>query len=45
MSMAKFGIDVSSFNGDINFTIIKDQIDFVIIRCGYGNDVTSVLYC
>ena len=39
--MPKFGIDVSSFNGDINFTMIKDQIDFVLIRCGYGNDVTS----
>ena len=34
--MPKFGIDVSSFNGDINFTMIKEQIDFVIIRCGYG---------
>lgn len=39
--MPKFGIDVSSFNGDINFTMIKEQIDFVIIRCGYGNDVVS----
>lgn len=39
--MPKFGIDVSSFNGDINFTMIKEQIDFVIIRCGYGNDTTS----
>ena len=39
--MTKFGVDISSFNGDINFTMIKDQIDFVIIRCGYGNDSES----
>lgn len=39
--MTRFGIDVSSANGDINFTRIRDQIDFVIIRCGYGNDAES----
>lgn len=39
--MTKFGVDISLFNGDINFTMIKDQIDFVIIRCGYGNDSES----
>lgn len=39
--MTKFGIDVSSLNGDINFTRIRDQIDFVIIRCGYGDDYES----
>ena len=39
--MPKFGIDISSFNGDINFSIIKEQIDFVMIRCGYGSDTVS----
>lgn len=39
--MPKFGVDVSSFNGDINFSMIKDQVDFVIIRCGYGSDIAS----
>ena len=36
--MTNFGIDISSLNGDINLTMLKDEIDFVIIRCGYGND-------
>ncbi|MDE5888404.1 MAG: glycoside hydrolase family 25 protein, partial [Bacilli bacterium] len=32
------GIDVSSFQGDINWEKVKDSgIDFVMIRCGYRN--------
>ena len=31
------GIDVSYHNGDIDFEKIKSQIDFVIMRAGYGN--------
>lgn len=29
------GIDVSKWNGDIDFQLAKQEIDFVIIRCGY----------
>ena len=36
-----FGIDISQFNGDVDIAGLKDQIDFVIIRCGYGSDYTS----
>lgn len=35
--MAK-GIDVSSYQGNINWEEVKKNIDFAIIRCGYGND-------
>ena len=34
--MAKRGIDISSHQGDINLAALKSQIDFVIIRVGYG---------
>ena len=34
--MAKRGIDISAHNGDINLSALKNQIDFVIIRVGYG---------
>lgn len=34
--MAKRGIDISAHNGDINLSALKSQIDFVIIRVGYG---------
>ncbi len=30
------GIDVSKYQGDINFNKVKNNIDFVIIRIGYG---------
>lgn len=33
------GIDVSSHNGDINWGEVKSQIDFAIIRLGYGDNV------
>ena len=35
------GIDISSFNGDVDIAALKGQIDFVIIRCGYGSNYTS----
>lgn len=35
--MVKRGIDISKHQGDINLEALKDQIDFVIIRVGYGN--------
>ena len=34
--MAKLGIDISTFQGDIDLAALQDQIDFVIIRVGYG---------
>jgi GH25 family lysozyme M1 (1,4-beta-N-acetylmuramidase) len=33
------GIDVSSHNGDIDWSKVKTQIDFAIIRLGYGDNV------
>ena len=33
------GIDVSSHNGDINWGAVKSQIDFAIIRLGYGDNI------
>ena len=32
------GPDISSHNGDVDFTKIKGKYDFVILRCGYGSD-------
>lgn len=34
--MAKRGIDISAHQGDIDLSALKSQIDFVIIRVGYG---------
>lgn len=33
------GIDVSEFQGIINWGVTKNHIDFAIIRCGYGQDI------
>lgn len=35
------GIDVSSYQGRIDWTKVKPYIDFVIIRCGWGNNLVS----
>ena len=32
------GIDVSEHQGNINWEKVKNEVDFVIIRCGYGVD-------
>ena len=34
--MARRGIDISAHQGNINLGALKNQIDFVIIRVGYG---------
>lgn len=34
--MAKRGIDISAHQGNIDLRALRDQIDFVIIRVGYG---------
>ncbi len=38
--MAKRGIDISAHQGNINLEALKSQIDFVIIRVGYGTKGT-----
>jgi GH25 family lysozyme M1 (1,4-beta-N-acetylmuramidase) len=38
--MAKRGIDISAHQGDIDLGALKNQIDFVIIRVGYGTKGT-----
>ena len=35
------GIDVSTYQGIINWDRVKPQIDFAILRIGYGNDIKS----
>ena len=35
------GIDVSSYQENINWGLVKSQIDFAILRCGYGDDYAS----
>lgn len=37
----KRGIDVSSYQGKIDWHKVKPYIDFAIIRCGWGNDYTK----
>ena len=38
--MAQLGIDISAHQGDIDLEALKSQIDFVIIRVGYGTKGT-----
>ena len=38
--MAKLGIDISAHQGNIDLSALKNQIDFVIIRVGYGTKGT-----
>jgi len=39
--MEKKGIDVSYHQGTINWELVKPNIDFAILRCGYGRDEVS----
>lgn len=39
--MVTHGIDVSKFQGVINWEIVKNRIDFAILRCGFGGDIPS----
>lgn len=39
--LPKRGIDISEFNGDVDVAALKGQVDFIIIRCGYGSDLPS----
>ena len=38
---ASRGIDVSYHQGTINWSQVKPNIDFAILRCGYGDNITS----
>lgn len=38
------GIDVSEHNGEINWTLVKNQIDFAFIRAGYGSSVDATFH-
>ena len=38
---ASRGIDVSYHQGTINWSRVKPNIDFAILRCGYGDNITS----
>lgn len=38
----KYGIDISAHQGNIDFTKLKDQVDFVIIRACYGTNKDSM---
>ena len=38
MSNALKGIDVSAWQGDIDWSVVKNSIDFAIIRAGYGKN-------
>lgn len=40
MSVKK-AVDISHHNGVIEFERVKNAVDYVIIRCGYGQDMTS----
>ena len=37
--MTTDGIDVSQYQGVIDWEKVKEHIDFAIIRCGYGQDI------
>ena len=32
------GVDISTFNGDVDMAALKREVEFVIIRCGYVSD-------
>ncbi|MFR7590692.1 MAG: GH25 family lysozyme [Longibaculum sp.] len=37
--MVREGIDVSQYQGEIDWELVKEHIDFAILRCGYGQDI------
>lgn len=41
MNEMRNGIDVSSYQQEINWEEAKRYIDFAIIRCGFGNNIVS----
>lgn len=39
--MERKGIDISYYQGNIDFEKLKDEVDFVIIRCGFGGNTST----
>lgn len=39
--MKKYGIDISSHNGNIDFNALSKQVDFVILRASWGTNTDS----
>ena len=37
----KIGIDVSTYQGNIDWSKVKDNVGFAILRCGLGDDIRS----
>ena len=37
--MVRDGIDVSQYQGQIDWELVQKHIDFAILRCGYGQDI------
>lgn len=35
------GVDISEFNGKVDFQALSKRVDFAILRCGYGSDYTD----
>lgn len=42
MSFSKRGIDVSSWQSTIDWIKVAKEVDFVIIRSGYGNNISQI---
>lgn len=36
------GVDLSTYNGNVNFNELKQDVDFVILKSGYGKSATQV---
>lgn len=41
MAVKLFGVDVSEMNGKIDWAKVSKKVDYAIIRCGYGMNITS----
>ena len=37
----KFGVDISEYQPSIDWPTLHQNADFAIIRCGYGDDISS----
>lgn len=40
--MTTTGVDLSTYNGNVNFNELKKDVDFVILKSGYGKSATQV---
>ena len=41
MSIILKGIDVSTHQGNVNWSVVKNHVDFAILRAGYGRLVSQ----